>query len=190
MTLDRSATSRRSFLNPGPVAALAATPIATLANNALAALPRTGERWLKFDNLHTGEKLRTVYWQNGSYLKGSLDDINHILRDFRADEIKPIDTDLLDLLNALQRRLETSQPIEIISGYRSPRSNAMLASRSGGVAKRSLHMEGRAIDIRIPGVPLARVREAALDMKAGGVGYYPGSDFVHLDTGRVRNWRG
>lgn len=188
MTLDRSATSRRSFLKLGAVAALAVSPVAAFADAALAALPKTGERWLKFDNLHTGEKLRTVYWQNGSYLKASLDDINHILRDFRTEEIRPIDTDLLDLLNVLQRRLETRQPIEIISGYRSPRTNAMLRARSSGVARNSYHMRGMAIDLRVPDRELIHVRRAALDMERGGVGYYPSSGFVHVDVGPIRAW--
>lgn len=146
---------------------------------------------LAFVNTHTSESLRVVYREGPRYLTDALARIDHVLRDHRTDEVHPIDPALLDQLDRLAAMLGVGKdPYHVISGYRSPRSNAMLASRSGGVAKRSLHMEGRAIDIRIPGVPLARVREAALDMKAGGVGYYPGSDFVHLDTGRVRNWRG
>lgn len=146
---------------------------------------------LAFVNTHTAESLRVVYREGPRYLTDALARIDHVLRDHRTGEVHPIDPALLDQLDRLAAMLGVGKdPYHVISGYRSPRSNAMLASRSGGVAKRSLHMEGRAIDIRIPGVSLARVREAALDMKAGGVGYYPGSDFVHLDTGRVRNWRG
>lgn len=146
---------------------------------------------LAFVNTHTSESLRVVYREGPRYLTEALARIDHVLRDHRTGEVHPIDPALLDQLDRLAAMLGVGKdPYHVISGYRSPRSNSMLASRSGGVAKKSLHMEGRAIDIRIPGVPLARVHEAALDMKAGGVGYYPGSDFVHLDSGRVRNWRG
>lgn len=187
MPLHCADLSRRSFLKFGVAAASALTPAAALADAVRAALPK-GERMLKFDNLHTGEKLKTVYWQNGKYLPGSLAEINHILRDFRANEVKPIDTDLLDLLNIMQKKLETDRPFEIISGYRSPRTNAMLRGRSSGVARNSYHMRGMAIDIRVPGRELVQVRRAALDLSRGGVGYYPSSGFVHVDVGPVRAW--
>lgn len=146
---------------------------------------------LAFVNTHTSESLQVVYREGPRYLTEALARIDHVLRDHRTGEVHPIDPALLDQLDRLAAMLGVGKdPYHVISGYRSPRSNAMLASRSGGVAKKSLHMSGQAIDIRIPGVPLARVHEAARDMKAGGVGYYPGSDFVHLDSGRVRNWRG
>ena len=161
-------------------------PIWTFASSSTDALAR-----LAFVNTHTSESLRVVYREGPRYLTDALARIDHVLRDHRTDEVHPIDPALLDQLDRLAAMLGVGRdPYHVISGYRSPRSNSMLAARSGGVAKKSLHMEGRAIDIRIPGVPLARVHEAALDMKAGGVGYYPGSDFVHLDSGRVRNWRG
>lgn len=189
--------SRRHLLRAGLRGAVAgagivmaggaiARPIPTVAGSTADELAR-----LAFVNTHTSESLRVVYREGPRYLTDALARIDHVLRDHRTDEVHPIDPALLDQLDRLAAMLGVGKdPYHVISGYRSPRSNAMLASRSGGVAKKSLHMEGRAIDIRIPGVPLARVREAALDMKAGGVGYYPGSDFVHLDTGRVRNWRG
>ena len=146
---------------------------------------------LAFVNTHTSESLRVVYRDGPRYLTDALARIDHLLRDHRTNEVHPIDPALLDQLNRLASLLGVGiDPYHVISGYRSPRSNAMLAGRSGGVAKKSLHMSGQAIDIRVPDVPLARVREAALSMKAGGVGYYPRSDFVHLDTGRIRQWRG
>jgi uncharacterized protein YcbK (DUF882 family) len=143
---------------------------------------------LAFDNLHTGEKLKTVYWRDGEYLPEAMRHIDWLLRDFRAEEIHPIDPRLLDLLAALHARLASRRPFEVISGYRSPATNAMLARLSGGVAQNSLHMQGMAIDIRVPGRDLRCVRAAALSLRCGGVGYYPSSDFVHLDTGRVRSW--
>jgi uncharacterized protein YcbK (DUF882 family) len=146
---------------------------------------------LAFVNTHTSESLRVVYREGPHYLTDALARIDHVLRDHRTNEVHPIDPALLDQLNRLAALLGVGiDPYHVISGYRSPRSNAMLAGRSGGVAKKSLHMSGQAIDIRVPGVPLSRVHEAAMSMKAGGVGYYPRSDFVHLDTGRLRQWRG
>jgi uncharacterized protein YcbK (DUF882 family) len=190
LTLDRVA-SRRSFLKIGAAAlALGAVPAVANAGMIIAPNRRTlsGERSLKFDNLHTGEKLRTVYWQNGKYIPDSLQDVNHILRDFRNDETKPIDQDLLDLLNTLNRNLETDQPFQIISGYRSPETNTMLRSWSEGVASKSYHMRGMAIDIRVPGRDLLGLRRTAQEMQLGGVGYYPTSNFVHVDVGPVRTW--
>ncbi|MGH7778496.1 MAG: DUF882 domain-containing protein [Candidatus Binataceae bacterium] len=147
-------------------------------------------RSLSFDNLHTGEKLHAIYWRNGGYVPGGLEQINYILRDYRRDEVKPIDPNLLDLLIALRTRLHTSEPYEVISGYRSPVTNAMLHSTTEGVALHSMHVEGKAIDIHVPGRSLRTLRLAALSLHRGGVGYYPHSNFVHVDTGRVRWWVG
>jgi uncharacterized protein YcbK (DUF882 family) len=146
------------------------------------------ERSLAFQNLHTGEKLRTVYWAEGEYIADSLKDIERILRDHRTGDRHPIDRQLLDILTAVQHQTGSNKPFQIISGYRSPKTNKMLNSSTSGVAKRSLHMLGKAIDVRIPGHDLRQLRRAALALKAGGVGYYPKSGFVHLDTGRVRSW--
>lgn len=146
------------------------------------------ERALSFYNLHTGESLNTVYWAGDGYVPSSLSEINYILRDFRANEVKPIEVRLLDLLFAMRTRLETREPFHVISGYRSPLTNALLHSRGEGVAPHSLHIEGKAIDIRVPGRELPALRRVALDLHRGGVGYYPRSDFVHVDVGRVRFW--
>ncbi len=144
---------------------------------------------LAFVNTHTGESLDVVYREHGRYLTDAIAEIDRVLRDHRSGEVFPIDRALLDQLERLGALLGTgTRAFHVISGYRSPATNARLAARSGGVARHSLHMSGRAIDIRVPGVPLALMHRAALSMQAGGVGYYPRTDFVHLDTGRVRHW--
>jgi uncharacterized protein YcbK (DUF882 family) len=182
--------NRRAFLGFGAVAAAAA--LSPLRAEAAPAGPaRSAVRSLSFFNTHTGERLKTTYCCDGRYDAGALADINHILRDFRANEVKPIDPELLDLLHELSGTPETDRPFHIISGYRSPNTNQLLRARGGattGVATRSLHMDGKAIDIRVPGVKLDHLRGAAKSLKLGGVGYYPSSNFVHVDTGRVRFW--
>lgn len=155
---------------------------------ALAALGDS--RNLSFANLHTGEKLAVTYWANGDYVPGALAQVNAILRDFRTGETHPIAPGLLDVLALLRRRMETGEAFEVISGYRSPATNAKLreAHEHSGVASHSLHMQGMAIDVRLNSRPLAALRDAALSLRRGGVGYYPSSDFVHVDVGRVRRW--
>lgn len=151
------------------------------------------ERQLSFFNTHTGESLNcATYWANGTAQPDALTEIYQILRDHRCNEVVEIDLDLLDQLTLLNQVLENREPLHIISGYRSPQTNAYLRQKSqgGGVAKYSLHMDGRAIDIRIPGVDTLTLRKAALSLKKGGVGYYPGLKFVHMDTGSIRTWRG
>jgi uncharacterized protein YcbK (DUF882 family) len=132
--------------------------------------------------------LKTVYWQGGGYIPSSLAEINHVLRDHRTGDKHEIDPRLLDLLCDLRLRLDSRESFQIISGYRSPATNSMLHAKSDGVATRSLHLDGKAVDIRIPGRELSLLRKTALAMKAGGVGYYPSSNFVHVDVGRVRSW--
>jgi uncharacterized protein YcbK (DUF882 family) len=151
--------------------------------------PPPPDRSLAFFNIHTQESLAVEYCQDGCLVPEALDKIDHILRDDRVNEVKKIDVRLLDLLYALYKKVGAVGPIQVISGYRSPQTNEWLRQRGGGgVAKNSLHLLGEAIDIRIPGVKLADLRRAALDLKAGGVGYYPSLDFVHVDVGRVRWW--
>jgi len=145
-------------------------------------------RLLSFVNTHTGETCADAYWQNGAYVPEALTAINQVMRDHRSGEVHEIDPRLLDQLHTLRHAVNATSPFQIISGYRSAESNAGLAAASSGVATRSLHMQGRAIDIRVSGVDLPRLRDAALAMNAGGVGYYEASNFIHIDTGRVRRW--
>jgi uncharacterized protein YcbK (DUF882 family) len=143
---------------------------------------------LGFRNLHTGETVDVIYGADGQLNQGALREIDWVLRDFRSGEARPIDRRLLDLLWRLRSALDTTEPYEVISGYRSPGTNAMLRREGRGVSRASLHMRGMAIDVRVPDRSLAAVRDAALTLRLGGVGYYPASDFVHVDVGRVRFW--
>ena len=149
---------------------------------------QSAARRLEFYHIHTGEGLRATYWERGRYLPDSLREIDVILRDFRTGEVRTIDPELLDLLHRLCAATDYGAPINVISGYRCPATNAMLAARSSGVATNSFHLRGMAIDLRLPGRRLASVRDAAIVLGGGGVGFYPGSDFVHVDTGPVRRW--
>jgi uncharacterized protein YcbK (DUF882 family) len=162
----------------------ATSPVATPP----APQPVRDVKLLSFMNTHTGETFADAYWENGSYIPDAMTAINHVMRDHRSGEVHEIDPRLMDLLHTLKTSVGARAPYQIISGYRSPATNAALHARSNGVATRSLHMDGRAIDIRVGGVDLPRLRDAAIDMQAGGVGYYEASDFIHVDTGRVRRW--
>lgn len=168
--------------------------LGALGSLSLAMVPRTVlakagvERKLSFNALHTGETLKTVFWQDGAYVPEALKTINYLLRDFRTGDVKEIDPALLDTLFVLRHALDTKDPFEVISGYRSPATNAMLRAEGHGVAKHSFHMKGMAIDIRVENRRLRDLHRAALALKAGGVGYYPVSNFVHVDTGPVRHW--
>jgi uncharacterized protein YcbK (DUF882 family) len=175
--------SRRRILELGCALTLACLPVPALARKN-AGDPRS----LGFLNIHTGERLSAVYWADGGYLPDALAEIDQLLRDYRTGEVKPIDRNLLDLLHLLRSKLDSSAPFHVISGYRSPTTNKMLAKRSGGVARKSLHMRGMAIDMNLPGRDLAALHRAARSLQLGGVGYYPKPGFVHLDVGRVRYW--
>ncbi len=143
---------------------------------------------LSFYHTHTHERLNICYYRNGEFDANALSKINHILRDHRSREVKAIDIRLLDTLHALSLKTRPQATFHVISGYRSPATNKKLRKKGSGVASKSLHMYGKAIDIRIPGYSTRQLRNIARKMKAGGVGYYPKSDFVHIDTGRVRYW--
>jgi uncharacterized protein YcbK (DUF882 family) len=173
----------RRHLIQGVLGLAGAAVLAPVAH-AAAAAPRT----LSLLNLHTGERLKATYFEGGSYVPDALSAMNNLLRDFRTGDVHPIAPGLLDLVTALQARLDTDATVQVVSGYRSPTTNAALHERSAGVATHSLHMVGEAMDLRIPGVELAHLRDAALGLQRGGVGYYPASDFVHVDVGRVRRW--
>ncbi len=151
-------------------------------------LQSSNARALAFVNTHTNERFNDTYWSAGTYVPEALAAINTVMRDHRTGEVYAMDPNLLDLLHRLHGLVDASAPFQIISAYRSPASNATLASRSNGVATRSLHMQGKAIDIRIAGIELTRLRDTAISMRAGGVGYYEASNFIHVDTGRVRRW--
>ncbi|MEO6560229.1 MAG: DUF882 domain-containing protein [Oxalobacteraceae bacterium] len=164
------------------VGALGAPMIARAAR----ANPR--EKSLKLFNTHTDETFSSVFWADGQFLPDALDDINRLLRDHRTNTVAQIDPRLLSLLEMMSAQVGPKNTLHVISGYRSPQTNQLLADRSDGVAKHSLHLEGKAIDIRVPGRDLNSVRKAALGLRGGGVGFYPDSQFVHIDTGRVRSW--
>lgn len=189
MTTTKSAViTRRDCLRGLSALALGGLLLPRWAGASL--LADQAERSLSFVHTHTGERLRRVYWAEGEYLPSALNEFNVLMRDFRNGSVLAMDTQLLDQLAVLQAKLGRSCDFHIISAYRSPETNAMLRANSNGVARHSMHLDGKAMDIRVPGVALSQVRSAALAMQAGGVGYYPGSDFVHVDTGRVRSWGG
>jgi uncharacterized protein YcbK (DUF882 family) len=177
--------TRRSFLQ---------LSLATLASTAVTpafavALPHVRSmRELAIHNLHTEERLRVTYWKDGKYDRAALAKINHLMRDHYSGDSFPIDPRLMDLMYDLQNRVKNDHPVELVSGYRSPKTNMMLASYSDGVAKKSFHTKGMAMDIRLPGTSLAQLHDTALAMKRGGVGYYPDSQFVHIDVGPLRRW--
>lgn len=176
--------SRRGLLGAVAGAVWLLGPLGTLR-----AQP-SGVRSLSFVHTHTGENLSVNYWCEGAYQADCLSQLNHFLRDFRTNEIASMDARLLDILYELQVRADREAVYEVISAYRSPQTNAALSKRSTGVAKKSLHMEGRAIDVRISGFSTRKLQQLALAAQRGGVGFYAKSDFVHLDTGRVRTWVG
>jgi len=188
-------TSRRGFLRQSvQAAALAGSGVlaAGLSGNVLASAitaPIHGpDRHLRLVNAHTWEKLDVMYWSQGEYVKEGLREISFLMRDHRANESIGMDPRLIDDLHSLYNLLGTEERIHVLSGYRTQATNAKLRKRSNGVAKYSLHMEGRAVDISVPGTHAKDIREAALSMKAGGVGYYASSGFVHIDTGNIRSW--
>lgn len=141
-----------------------------------------------FRNAHTGERFSGVYRVGNRYLPQAFERMNYVLRDFRTNEVFPMDPRIIDLIKAIQDDAGRSGPLEVLSGYRSPKTNAMLRGASTGVARNSLHMYGQAMDIRLPGYSTRRLRDIARRQKVGGVGYYSKSNFIHVDTGKVRHW--
>lgn len=154
----------------------------------VARMERNASRRLHLLNEHTGDNINVVYYTHGIFINDSLSKLNHLMRDRRMNLARQMDTTLYDLLFLIQSELGTSEPVHILSGYRTPETNAKLRRRLPKVAKKSLHIEGRAADIYVPGLPVQQVHEAALSFKAGGVGLYSKSNFVHIDTGVVRHW--
>jgi uncharacterized protein YcbK (DUF882 family) len=183
---DTHATDRRRFLRHTAHLAAAST-LPLLAKPARANAP--GARRLALVHTHTRERIEIVFAIDDRHEPAALTQLNRFLRDHYTGEVGAIDPRIFDQLHRVQQVLGSTAAFDIISGYRCPATNASLREkRGGGVARHSLHMEGRAIDVRLPGAPLADLRDAALSLRAGGVGYYPQSQFVHLDTGRLRNW--
>ena len=183
-TCSQTRTSRRMFLQ-----GLAATiPAAVLSSPWGRLAAAVDKRELSLSHTHTHEKLSVVYYADGQLLPDSLAQINRFLRDFRTNDVHKIDPVLLDFLHSVSAAAGYRGTFEIISGYRSPKTNAMLRRKGSGVAKKSFHMQGRAVDVRMTGVDTKTLRKIAVAMKRGGVGYYPRSNFIHLDTGRVRSW--
>ena len=173
--------TRRRVL--GAVSAVAAVALIRPAP-AISFAPRS----ISLYNTHTGEWVRTVYWADGHYIREAVRDINWVLRDHHSDEVRPMNAGVLDVLGMLRRRLECNDPFLVICGYRSPTTNQRMAMRHDGVASNSYHIKGMAIDLRCEGRDLPHVRAAAMSLRCGGVGYYPRSDFVHVDCGPVRYW--
>ena len=181
---DITEAGRRRFL--ASVGGLCGTLAAWAAAPALAAV--RGTRSLSFVHTHTGETLRAAYFRDGCYQADCLARVNYLLRDFRTGDVHPIDPALLDILFDLQIRADRDGPFEVISGYRSPATNALLHRRSEGVAVHSMHLQGKAIDVRLTGFATHDLAAQARTLGRGGVGFYARSDFVHVDTGRVRFW--
>ena len=195
-------SNRRNFLRlgaAGVVAGLVLDPTAvfaapratrkpTVALRSSTKTPAGPGRQVSLVNLHTGEKLTAEFFRKNSYVPDALRALSRLVRDHRTNEVHPIDPKLFDLLAALQAKLGTREPLQIVSGYRSPETNDLLRRLNPGVAEHSYHCKGQATDIRYPGPRLSHLHSAAVSMNAGGVGYYPSSDFVHVDVGPVRQW--
>ncbi len=169
--------------------------LALLATALTAGLPLSvnsastiDEQRLSFYHTHTRETLDVTYTQNGEYVQSALVELNEFLSDFRTGDVGVVDPQLLDLIHDVRESLGSQGTFEVISAYRSPKTNEMLRARSSGVARNSQHVLGKAIDVRLRGVETSRFRDAAIELQRGGVGYYEKSDFVHIDTGRVRRW--
>lgn len=187
--------SRRALLHWGggaiATAVTSALTVPALAAPAIVGLRDLGVRTLSLDCYHTGEQLNNVtYWADGKYVPDALTQINRALRDYRTDQVYPIEPKVLDILTQIGRRLDTNCRFDLYSGYRSPKTNAMLHQSDPEVATHSLHMKGQAVDIALPGRSLESIHKTALALQMGGVGYYPDADFLHVDVGRVRQWVG
>jgi uncharacterized protein YcbK (DUF882 family) len=182
--------SRRHFIT-GLASSVTGALLLPAAPSAIASVVSSGRqtgRALSFYHTHTGDKLAIDYHDGTDYVADALAEINHYMRDFRTEESYPIDAALLDLLHELKTATGHNGTFEVISGYRSPKTNAKLRNKSNGVARRSLHMQGKAIDVRLTGFDTRQLHKAAKKLARGGVGYYQKSNFIHIDTGRVRYW--
>ncbi|MEY8883200.1 YcbK family protein [Donghicola sp. XS_ASV15] len=178
--------TRRGLLQAFAATAVAAAPT---YSNAFGLLRGAGDiRRVQMYSGRTGEKVNTIYWVDGEYVPDALAEINYFMRDWRTNETKNIDARTVDIMSAAHRLMDVSEPYMMLSGYRSPKTNNMLRSRSSGVAKNSLHMRGQAADLRLASRSVGQMAKAAAACKAGGVGKYSRSNFVHMDCGQVRSW--
>lgn len=185
---DQLLSQRRKFLKMGLAGVLgAAIPFAT--TKAVFASNKS-EAWsISFINARTRESFSGVYRVGDKYLPEAFERINYILRDFRTGEVFPMDPKIIDMLSIINKEVDIDNSYEILSGYRSPKTNSMLGGKSRNVAKNSFHMYGQALDVRVPDYSTRNIRNIAKSMGVGGVGYYPRSNYVHIDTGNVRSWR-
>lgn len=190
LTVGRAKTEKHFLRREFLILCAMTTAAALKPSAAIAAVDRWAKpgKKLSFYNLHTDEYLNICYCRNGKYDPEALKKINYILRDHRTGDIKAIDSQLLDLLYTIGLKTNSNSPFHVISGYRSRATNSMLRQKRNGIASKSLHMQGKAIDIRIPGFSTRHLRDVAIQVQGGGVGYYPKSDFVHVDVGRIRFW--
>lgn len=179
---------RRKVIRIGLITAAAAVIPGSVLASAIE--PDSGIRKLHLYNVSTHEDLKVVYWKEGRYIPKALAEINHIFRDYRTGKVKAIKEDLLDLLFNVRKQINVDEPFHIISGYRSPGSNAILRKENKSVARNSLHMYGKAVDIRVPGFSLKTLRRETMKLGKGGVGYYPRARSIHVDIGEVRYWWG
>ena len=181
-----SSLTRRALLGAFASTALVAAPT---YSNAAGSLRGSGDiRRLKMYSARTGEKIDMIYWVEGDYIKDAVKEVHHFMRDWRTGDVKSIDLRTIDIMAASLNILDVNEPYMLLSGYRSPKTNAMLRSRSRGVAKNSLHMKGQAADLRLGSRSVSQISRAAVSCRAGGVGRYSGSNFVHMDCGPVRSW--
>ncbi|WP_171176484.1 DUF882 domain-containing protein [Ruegeria sp. HKCCD8929] len=178
--------TRRALLGAFAATAIVATPT---YSNAAGFLRGGGDiRRIRMYSGRTGERLDMIYWVDGKYIKDAVKEVNHFMRDWRTDQVKSIDLRTIDIMAAAHNLLDVNEPYMLLSGYRSPGTNAMLRSRSRGVAKNSLHMKGQAADLRLASRSVSQVARAAQSCRAGGVGRYSRSNFVHMDCGVIRTW--
>ena len=181
-------SSRRAFCRQLGAGMAAVTILPAWTRPLRGAGPEPLVRSLSFEHLHTGESLSVHYVEDGAYVPEALGEIDHVLRDHYNGAVHPIDPELLDILHAVARETGAKEPFQVISGYRSPETNERLRSSGRGVARNSMHLQGKAVDVRVADVPTTDLRDAGLALALGGVGYYGASDFVHFDSGRVRRW--